>query len=206
MGKTQIRRQPHNLLFRAAGRSLIRNVRSIAVLAFIALSWLDANALEFEPFLGNLNYQRLDGCCYSSGNRIGSGVLVRLDTKSSGEWDFIGYSDTRWSEFSVHKPTYWIGDSSPLDPSPDPSTSVRRLKTWKVIGSYGGGFFSHSTRTVKFDLPAISSGFTANGQMALVYTINDKWALTGTLRIGLSFAADDRGFLTGTFLGLNYRP
>ena len=177
------------------------------VLSFISFSFINpAIALEIEPYMGLLNYQRVDGCCQSTGSRLGTGLKIQVTDFKNQNWHLLGYSDRRWSEFVIEKPRYLIGDASTKDPIFNEGVSSIRIRTWSIFYSPGLGFFSHTTKTVKFDLPAISSGFSVNSSLTSRYAINDQWAIDGIVRLGVAFASDDTGLLSGLYLGFNYRP
>ena len=182
-----------------------RPLSFIFVTSFLLLADL-CYGIEIQPFYGSLRYDHLDGSYQSSEARSGTGVLVRLDTVDQRDWDFIGYADRKWSEFSVLRPYYIWGAAPALEPSPDPAITVRRFHDWDLVVSLGGGYFIHSTRTVLYDRPAIVSGFVGEAHTQLRYTFDDHWSALGAVHLGLSAAADDRGFLSGLFVGVNYRP
>jgi len=120
--------------------------------------------------------------------------------------DIAAFTDRRWTEFVILKPLFLMGESSVLDPSGDANIKVRRVSDWKFVFSYGGGYFTHSTRTKNFDLPAITNGIVFTSQSQLGYSINDRLAVVGILQFGIAWAKDDKGTQLGTFLGVNYRP
>lgn len=170
------------------------------------LFFQQVNALEIQPYIGALKYTHFDGCCQSSPSRVGTGVLIRDKFFQDSEWDLIGYSDRKWSEVSILKPFYFMGEPFQIDPSADSSIQVRRLNRWIGIVSVGGGYFVHSTRTIQFDLPSLVSGLSLTSHAQIRYTINDQWAVASALHFGIGAAADERGYLSGFFLGFNYRP
>jgi hypothetical protein len=165
-----------------------------------------SHAFEIQPSVGSLTHQRVDGCCISTGNKTGFGLLVRTDTKNAGTWDFLGYSDRNWSEFAVLKPLQLMGEARRYDPSPDGNIRIQRTKNWDAILSYGAGYFVHSTRTTAFNLPTNSSGISLTTQTHVAYNWNDQYAVVGTFHLGLGLGIDNKGYLWGTFLGLRYRP
>lgn len=172
----------------------------------LALAPAMASALEVEPFVASLSHQRIDGCCQSTGTRSGIGARIRMDLDERGLWDVVGYSDRRWSEFSIMRRSYLTGGPAALDPSGDAAIQVQRVKHWNTFWSYGAGFFSHSTRTIQFDLPAAASGFSINGEAGLGYVLNDHWSVSSAFRLGLAVGADDRGIVHSLSFGLGYRP
>lgn len=186
--------------------SWVKPLKQFGFLILFVLLTPKTQAIEIQPFYGPLKYERIDGCCQSDTGRNGTGVLVRLNSADFNEWDVIGYTDRKWSQFSVLKPIYVWGSPMQNDPSLDSAIQIQRLQNWVAIVSLGGGYFIHSTRTILYDLPALVSGFTIEAHSQLRYTINDTWSVVGSLHLGLSAASDDRGFLSGVFLGFNYRP
>jgi hypothetical protein len=181
---------------------------TLRLLSFLLILLMSSSSFGFEvqPSIGSMTHERLSGCCISTGNRSGYSLLVRTETENAGTWDFLGYTDRNWSEFTVLKPKYLIGDPRKYDPSIDENIRIQRARNWDLIFSYGVGFFVHSTRTTGFNLPTNSSGISLTTQTHYAYNWNDQVAVVGTLHLGLGMGIDDKGYLWGTFLGLRYRP
>lgn len=131
---------------------------------------------------------------------------MRLNLDDGGLWDVVGYSDRRWNEFSVMRRSYLVGGPAPADPSSDNAIRVQRVKHWNAYWSYGAGFFTHSTRTIQFDLPAAASGFSVNAEAGMSYGLNDHWSVTPAFRLGVALGADDRGVVHSILLGVGYKP
>lgn len=172
------------------------------ILFFLFFISLKSHAFSVQPYLGALSYTHLDGCCQSTGMKIGTGIRVRMNLDDGKEWDLFGYTDRRWSEFGLLKPVMIHGTYLNSDPTPfNNDVQVHRASYWNWVFSYGGGYFLHTTRTLKYDLPAITSGFSILGQSQWNYTINDSYALYAMLQMGLGLATDEKGYLYGLFLG-----
>lgn len=172
----------------------------------ILFQFQDSFAFSVQPYVGTLSYAHLDGCCQSSGSKIGTGIRVRMTLDDAKEWDLFGYTDRRWSEFAILKPAVIHGTYYDKDPAPfTESIRVARMSYWNWIFSYGGGYFIHSTRTLRYDLPAITSGFSLLGQSQWNYTLDDKYSLFAMLHLGIGLATDEKGYLYGAFLGGSIR-
>lgn len=163
-----------------------------------------ASATELGLYSGTLSYVRIDGCCVSSSERTGVAVDLKLNVETY-RLQLFGYTDRKWSEAALLVPISILGEHSGLDPSDDTSIEVRRISKFKLVFSPGLGYFVHSTRTQRFDLPALTSGVTVIGQLGAEYSFNDTWSLSGILRFAAGIAADDKGLSSGLLLGILYR-
>ncbi len=163
-----------------------------------------ANALELHAYGGPLGHSNLGGCCTSSGTKIGGGLLGRLDLDVTGEIQLLAYSDGRWSEGQILKPFYIIGGSSGADGAAGELVNVRTVHDWRWLTSFGGGYFSHTTKTKKFDLPVLVTGITLSAFNHLLYSINDKWSVGGLAQISVGISASDQSFVIGTFMTVGY--
>lgn len=181
----------------------------LKLLFFLFASLLVARpalGIELQPYAGMMTYDRLSGCCEATGTNAGFGILARVDTEPLGVWDVNAYTDKSWSEFNLMRPWFLMGRYDARDPSQDKNIEVSRMSKWQFAVSYGLGYFVHSTRTEQYSLAARVSGVSVATQSQLRYTIRQDLSAVGILHLGAGLAADDKGFLWGAFLGVNYRP
>lgn len=171
-------------------------------------AWLlysqSAGAVELSFYGGPLSHSALGGCCSSSGTKFGGGVLGRLDLEKIGDIELLAYSDGRWSEGEVLKPFYILGGKSSADGASGEMIDVKTVHSWRWISSFGGGYFSHTTRTVKFDLPALVTGLSLSNFNHILYSLDDHWSLGATVQISVAISTSDQSFLVGSFLNMSY--
>jgi len=178
----------------------------LAVILFAGITnYRSAASLELIPLYTSQTYLALDGCCKSSNMRAGTAGIVRLDFEKIGSWDIFGMSDTRWNEASFLRPIYLLGDKVVYDPAFDSSTQVRRVPQSTLVLSYGGGFFTHSTRTKNFDLAALVTGITLVLHLEYQYALSDKFSVVAIGRVGAALSLDDRGTMLAPMVGLLWR-
>lgn len=175
------------------------------IIAFLLLGSFPAAAMEIIPLLTRQQYMALDGCCQSSSARWGGGGILRLSLEEVGTWDIYGMSDMKWNEVALLKPTYLIGTPVHFDPSMDPVTKVRRVPKYTVIWSYGAGLYTHNTRTTRFDLASLVTGFSFINHFEFQYALNDSFALVAVGRLGLGLSFDDRGLIVAPLFGFLWR-
>jgi hypothetical protein len=173
---------------------------------FLFCQWIGTvEAFQIIPLYASQQYTALDGCCQSTDARAGGAGILRTEFGNFGTFDVFGFSDRKWNEVSLLKPVYLIGHPVSFDPTLDGVTSVRRVPHVIVLWSYGGGFFSHSTRTKQFDLATLVSGITLVNHFEIQYSLTDRFSLVAMARLGAAVSMDDRGFVMAPFLGILWR-
>jgi hypothetical protein len=179
----------------------------LAVVMFMAgvCGPLPAQAFEIIPLYTHQRYFALDGCCQSASPREGWAGILRLELEPLGMWDLYGMSDRKWSEAALLRPQYLMGAPIKYDPSLDGITRTRRVQRYSLLWSYGVGFFSHNTRTVKFDLATLVSGLTVLSHLELQYSINDQFSLLVIGRAGAALSLDDSGLVLSPMIGFLWR-
>jgi len=137
--------------------------------------------------------------------RGGTAGIVRLNFEKIGTWDIFGMSDTKWSEASLLRPIYLIGERVVFDPTTDSSTQVRRVPRSTLVLSYGGGFFTHNTRTKRFNLASLVTGISLVLHLEYHYALSDQFSIVALGRVGAALSFDDRGTMIAPMLGLLWR-
>jgi hypothetical protein len=178
----------------------------LLALAVVLLSPV-ARAVEVMPFAGIVDVTPISGCCRHVSAAQGYGAMMRLQNvnKFLGDVEIVGYSDFKYSEASFAKYIYLYGAEPQVDPNSSVDVAVTRFSTWKVTLSYGLGFFTHNTKTERYDLPALVAGVQAVSRIMLGYTLSDKWSVNGIVSTGLGYSLDETDFDLGTGLGFSYR-
>jgi hypothetical protein len=182
-------------------------LKALKIFSFVFISLLGSasvQALELSAYGGPLGHATLGGCCRSSGNKIGGGLLGRITLSATGEIELLAFSNGRWSEGQILKPFYILGGSTTMDVGAGDLVEAKALHDWRWITSFGGGYFSHTTRTQKFDLPVLVTGLVFSAFNQVLYSIDDKWSAGGILQVSVGMSASDQSFLVGTFLTAAY--
>jgi hypothetical protein len=186
-------------------KSRLNRTLFASLLLAITVGALPAQSLEVLPLYTSQSYFALDGCCQSAAMRGGSAAIVRVNFEKIGTWDLFGMSDMKWNEASLLRPIYLIGDRVVYDPSIDSSTQVRRVPRSTLVLSYGGGFFTHNTRTKQFSLASLVTGISLISHLEYQYAISDQFSLVAVGRVGVGLSLDDRGAIFSPMLGLLWR-
>lgn len=154
--------------------------------------------LDFSFYTGYGSYQKLDGCCQSTGSRWGMGMEVPLFKN----WSLGAYTDRQWSEFTLHKKFVWGSDSAHISPSEDSHIRAKRIPDFIFMTSLGGGYFIHSTRTLRYDLPALVSGGLLSVQLNALSSIYENFFISLGAQGEGAFALDDKGVNSRFLFGL----
>jgi hypothetical protein len=137
---------------------------------------------------------------------MGSNVSVRLpELVGSNDIELGVTSSGKFSEFTVGKVFYALGQKPEQDPSAAFGTQVTRIDDWSVIVSAGAGLVIHSTRTIEFDLPAIVVGLLVYTRASAIYSITQDWAMAISFSGSAAIARDYFNFGVFTGLGPVYR-
>jgi hypothetical protein len=179
---------------------------STVFLSFLLGGMKPCFALDVIPLYSSQQYTSLGGCCQSAPTRDGVAGILRMDVGDFGTWDVYGMSDTKWNEISLLKPVYLIGKPITFDPTMDGITKVRRVPRYTLIWSYGGGFFTHNTRTTRLDLAALVTGINLLNHLEFQYSLADNLSFVAIARAGAAFSFDDRGIVIAPVFGLLWRP
>lgn len=163
-----------------------------------------AEALELTLYGGALSHTAVSGCCSSSGVKTGGGILGRFDFDRLGQLEFSGYSDGRWTEGLILRPLYVIGQPAKIDTGAGDLVEAQTIANLRWISSVGGGYFSHTTNSRKFDLPVLVTGLTLSNMNQFLYSIDDRWSAAGMLQLTLGWSRSDVSFLLGGYLGVVY--
>lgn len=163
-----------------------------------------ARATEFLAYGGALTHSAAGGCCQSTGTKPGGGVLGRFELKPFGEVDLLAYSDGRWSEGIIAKPYYLMGAPNRADTGAGEMVEAVTVSNWRWISSFGAGFFTHTSRRKKFDLPILISGLVFSNINQFMYAVNDRWSAGGILQLSFAISASDTSALVGTYFGVAY--
>ncbi len=162
-------------------------------------------AVDVIPLYSQQQYTSMGGCCQSASSRNGAAGILRLDVADYGTWDVYGMSDRKWNEIALLKPVYLIGEPVTFDPTSDGVSQVRRVPRYTLIWSYGGGFFTHNTRTEQFDLATLVVGVSLLSHLEFQYALTDQFSLVAVARAGLAVAVDDRGVVVAPLFGFLWR-
>ena len=166
-----------------------------------------AHAIDVMPYTGLIDVTPISGCCKHVSSSIGFGILTRLPkvSKALGDIEIVGYSDFKYSEASLSKFIYLYGASPQVDPLSTSDTTITRLSGYTLTLSYGLGFFTHNTTTVRYELPALVAGLQAVSRLLLNYTITDTWSANALVSTGLGYSLDETDFNLGFGAGFTYR-
>jgi hypothetical protein len=139
---------------------------------------------------------------------MGSGLLARLDLNFVGDTEISAYSNGSFNSGQIAKAYYIIGQPNRINTENpqvyDPQMTVKYVSSWKWILSPGVGFFSHTTRTKNFDLPALVSGTSLGLTNHFIYSLGRAWGLSFSPQIIYTYSSSDQGLWLGASLGLGY--
>lgn len=177
---------------------------------FVATFLFTKHVLSQELFFnsGSLNHSSLSGCCQNGGSKSSYGVLVRLNLKYLDDTEISAYSNGSFSTGQIAKVYYLLGQpnrtNQNLPQISDAQITTKYVSSWKWIISPGLGYFSHTTRTKNFDLPALVSGTSFSLTNHFVYSLTRAWSLSLSPQMIYTYSPSDQSFWFGGHLGLGY--
>jgi hypothetical protein len=183
----------------------LHRFRQALLIVTVVLLGRAAHAVDLIPLYTKQGYEAIDGCCQSASPRGGAGGVLRLELGDWGTWDVFGMSDIKWNELALLRPVYLVGQPIRLDPTLDGSTSVKRIRRYSLLWAYGGGFFTHNTRTTQFDLATLVGGLTLVNHLEFQYSLSDRFSLVLMARAGIAFSLDDFGLIFAPLAGFLVR-
>jgi hypothetical protein len=154
-----------------------------------------ADAIEIFPYLGMVDRAPFSGDFKKQDSQLGLGMLVRVPD--------VGHFGTL--EVSIGKYIYLFGRPPLTDPASTKEMNITRIANWATTVSYGAGFFTHNTKTIRYSLPTLVTGGEAVLRLLTTYTLDDHWSVGGLLTFAVAVSTDDGNFNSGGGLSLGYR-
>jgi hypothetical protein len=200
----RVHKPQHKIAILACG--LLLSLLATQATAETALLGARADALEVFPYTGMVDRSPFGGDYKKQDAQMGYGMLVRVpEVGRFGTLEVTGFSDFRWTEVSIAKYHYIFGRPPQTDPASTKEMNITRIANWATTVSYGAGFFTQNTKTIRYNLPTLVTGGEAVLRILSTYAIDDHWSVGGLLSFAVAISTDDSNFNSGFGLAVGYR-
>lgn len=179
-------------------------LRFVQIIFLVVLGSLQSLAMELTFYGGPNTHISVHQCCNSSGTRNGLGLIGALDLELFGNFEMAAFTTGKWNEFSLLYPLHLLGKAPETHLDSNSGDSTKRVRRWRIVSSFGAGYFNHTVTTKDLGLPLLTSGLLVNNINRLHLALGENWGLSGLIQFSWSISKSGSSILYGTYLGPSY--
>jgi|GEM_PF-6963847 len=183
---------------------MLNRLNLAQIVLLTVLCGLRSEAMELTFYGGPNTHISVHQCCNSSGTRNGLGLIGALDLDVLRDFEMAAFTTGKWNEFSLLYPMHLLGKAPETHLDGNSGDSTKRVRRWRIVSSFGAGYFNHTVTTKDLGLPLLTSGLLVNNINRLHLSLGENWGVSGLIQFSWSISKSGSSILYGTYLGPSY--